>query len=64
MSKKREISEGKKNIIAALLKEYDIQSAKDIQEALKDLLGGTIWINVNKVDRKKRNYSIIKSASL
>jgi transposase-like protein len=42
MSKKREISEGKKNIIAALLKEYDIQSAKDIQEALKDLLGGTI----------------------
>ena len=42
MSKKREISEGKKNIIAALLKEYDIQSAKDIQAALKDLLGGTI----------------------
>ena len=37
MSKKREISEGKKNYSSAL-KEYDIQSAKDIQEALKDLL--------------------------
>ena len=42
MSKKREFSEGKKNIIAGLLAEYDIQSAEDIQEALKDLLGGTI----------------------
>jgi transposase-like protein len=41
---KRKISmtEGKKNIIAALVEEYNIQSAKDIQEALKDLLGGTI----------------------
>ena len=36
------MSEGKKNIIAALLREYDIQSAEDIQDALKDLLGGTI----------------------
>nr|WP_169911733.1 IS256 family transposase [Clostridium oryzae] len=36
------MSEGKKNIIAALLQEYDIQSAEDIQDALKDLLGGTI----------------------
>ncbi|MGL4799689.1 MAG: IS256 family transposase, partial [Cellulosilyticaceae bacterium] len=32
----------KKNIIAALINEYDIQSAQDIQDALKDLLGGTI----------------------
>lgn len=41
---KRKISmtEGKKNIIASLIQEYDIQSAEDIQEALKDLLGGTI----------------------
>ena len=38
----RDRSEGKKNIIAALLQEYDIQSAEDIQDALKDLLGGTI----------------------
>ena len=34
--------EGKRNIIQGLLQEYDIQSAADIQEALKDLLGGTI----------------------
>jgi transposase-like protein len=43
MGKRREpMSEGKKNIIASLLQEYDIQSAEDIQDALKDLLGGTI----------------------
>jgi len=36
------MSEGKRNIIAGLIEEYDIQSAADIQEALKDLLGGTI----------------------
>lgn len=40
--KREQMSEGKKNIIAALLQEYDIQSAEDIQDALKDLLGGTI----------------------
>lgn len=36
------MTEGKKNIIASLLQEYDIQSAEDIQDALRDLLGGTI----------------------
>ena len=36
------LTEGKKNIIAALMDEYDIQNTDDIQEALKDLLGGTI----------------------
>ncbi len=36
------MSEGKQKIIAQLLQEYDIQSAEDIQDALKDLLGGTI----------------------
>lgn len=40
--RKSRLTEGKQNIIAALLEEYDIQSADDIQEALKDLLGGTI----------------------
>ena len=40
--RKEKFSEGKKNIIASLIEEYDIQSAEDIQEALKDLLGGTI----------------------
>lgn len=36
------MTEGKHNIIHQLLEEYDIQTAEDIQEALKDLLGGTI----------------------
>ena len=36
------MTEGKRQIIANLLSEYDIKSANDIQEALKDLLGGTI----------------------
>lgn len=36
------LTEGKKNIISALMEEYDIKDANDIQEALKDLLGGTI----------------------
>ena len=37
-----QMTEGKRNIIQQLLEEYDIQTAEDIQEALKDLLGGTI----------------------
>ena len=36
------MTEGKRSIIQGLLEEYDIKSASDIQEALKDLLGGTI----------------------
>ena len=40
--RKEKMSEGKRNIIASLIEEYDIQSAEDIQDALKDLLGGTI----------------------
>ena len=37
-----QMTEGKRQIIRGLLQEYDIESAQDIQEALKDLLGGTI----------------------
>ena len=37
-----QMTEGKRNIIHQLLEEYDIQSAEDIQDALKDLLGDTI----------------------
>ena len=37
-----QMTEGKRSIIQQLLQEYDIQSAEDIQSALKDLLGGTI----------------------
>ena len=40
--KREPMSEGKRNIIAGLLQEYDIRTAKDIEDALKDLLGGTI----------------------
>ena len=36
------MTEGKINIIQQLLQEYDIETAEDIQDALKDLLGGTI----------------------
>ena len=36
------MTEGKRNIIQQLLHEYDIETAEDIQDALKDLLGGTI----------------------
>ncbi|MEN2776370.1 transposase, partial [Acetivibrio clariflavus] len=44
MAKRRRepMSEGKKNIIAGLIQEYDIKTAEDIQDALKDLLGSTI----------------------
>ena len=37
-----QMTEGKRNIIHQLLKEYDIQTAEDIQDALKALPGGTI----------------------
>lgn len=40
--KVKPLNENKKNIIAALIDEYDIETAEDIQEALKDLLGGTL----------------------
>jgi len=40
--KRGPMSEGKKNIIASLIEEYDIQTAEDIQDALRDLLGGTL----------------------
>ena len=36
------MTEGKRNIIQQLLQEYDIETAEDIQDALKDLLGGTL----------------------
>lgn len=36
------MTDGKRNMIHQLLQEYDIQTAQNIQDALKDLLGGTI----------------------
>lgn len=40
--KPKPMTEGKRNIIQGLLQEYDIETADDIQDALKDLLSGTI----------------------
>lgn len=36
------MTEGEKKLIEGLLQEYEIESAEDIQDALKDLLSGTI----------------------
>jgi len=37
--KKEPMDPEKKNIVSELIKTYDIKTVKDIQEALKDLLG-------------------------
>ena len=48
MAKKKDIykikplNDNKRNIIQSLIEEYAIKTADDIQDALKDLLGGTI----------------------
>ena len=39
---KVQMTGGKRNTIHQLLEEYDIPSAEDIQETLKDLMGGII----------------------
>ncbi len=40
--KRGPMSDGKKSILAELIEEYDTRTAKDIEDALKDLMGGTI----------------------
>ena len=40
--KREPMSKGKKNIIAEMIEKYDIRTAKDIEDALRDLMGGTI----------------------
>ena len=40
--KREPMNPAKKNIVSELIKTYDIKTAKDIQEALKDLLGETL----------------------
>lgn len=42
MARKRIITPGKREVIRNLIAEYNIKTAKDLQEALKDLLGDTI----------------------
>ena len=40
--KPKPMTEGKRNLIQGLLQEYDIETAQDIQDALKDLLSSTV----------------------
>ena len=40
--KPKPMTEGKRNLIQGLLREYDIETAEDIQDAFKDLLSGTV----------------------
>ena len=40
--KPKPMTENKRNIIQGLFEEYNIETAEDIQDALKDLLSGTI----------------------
>ena len=40
--RRNRMTEEKKNVIAALMQAYDVQTAEDVQDALKDLLGGTL----------------------
>ena len=46
---KVQMTDGKRQIIQQLLQEYDIETAEDIQDALKDLLGGTIKLCMRAV---------------
>ena len=40
--KPKPMTEGKRNLIQGLLQEYAIETAQDIQDALKDLLSSTV----------------------
>ena len=56
------MTEGKRNIIQGLLQEYNIESAADIQEALKDLLGGTIK-EMMEAEKRWMNTSAMRNLS-
>ena len=58
MSRKREMSESKSKLIGSLIEMYDIETAEDIQEALKDLLGGTKVYGVYENTSKFEIYTI------
>ena len=42
MARKRQQSDEKKKFIASMIEMYDIKTAEDIQDALKDILGETL----------------------
>lgn len=62
-----QMTDGKRAIIQQLLQEYDIETADDIQNALKDLLGGTIkemleaemddYLGYGKSERSDRTFN-------
>lgn len=60
---KVEMTEGNRNIIQMLLQEYDIESAQDIQDALKDLLGGIIK-EMMEAEMDDRFYRLISGFSV
>ncbi|GFI22117.1 hypothetical protein IMSAGC011_00890 [Lachnospiraceae bacterium] len=59
-----QMADGKHAIIQQLLQEYDIETTEDIQDALKDLLGGTIremTIEVGQTESAKYWLSVLNS---
>ena len=61
--KPKPMTEGKRNIIQGLLQEYDIETADDIQDALKDLLSGTIQEMLEAEMDDHLGYAKYKSSS-
>ena len=55
------LTDGKRNIINALINEYDIKTAEDIQDALKDLLGGTIQVCIASLISKKMKFFFLRN---
>lgn len=51
------MTEGKRNLIQVLLQEYDIQSAEDIQDTLKDMLETEMdnHLGYDRYERSVRN---------
>ena len=56
--KPKPMTEGKRNIIQGLLQEYDIETADDIQDALKDLLSGTLKEMMESVLKSLKNRGV------
>ena len=50
--KREPMSEGKRNIIAGLLQEYDIRTVNDIEDALKDLLDRSVRRTFQALNRR------------
>jgi hypothetical protein len=55
------LTENKKAIIEQLVEEYDIKSGKYLQEALKELVGGTIQEMLETELEEELGYTIWRS---